>query len=226
MKKIILSLLAAVTSILLAFSLVACNKTENEGDNNSSSTNGMTSSTETTTDITAEKWAELLENANQYTLLRTVEGYTYRSKLDGDKLIIDGTEYQIISKEGDNYYLYSDHSDIVGSRSFVRESLSAEEYEGIISAYANLLKTFSNDFALFSEESGIYTCASIDKTETMNAVFTNVEVTIRDGALIDATFVVDNIQYEFTDIGETTIELPTKFIDFASSKDEKISEEE
>lgn len=196
MKKKALSLTALACALCLSVGLAACGEKSDE--------------------MTAEKWADLFGNASSYTVttaLSMPDGSTsgMTVKVDGDKRqtavhFPDGDGELYYSKENGEYFEY-----IVKASLGVKQKLPMGTTQPMTTAQfdamGGYLAVFKDDFASFTLADGKYTCASLDKTSTAGAVFTNVAVTFEKGALA-------RVEYEagakvvISDIGKTGITLP------------------
>lgn len=72
---------------------------------------------------------------------------------------------------------------------------------------------FKDDYNSFTYVDGKYTAASLDKTETMNAVLTDVEITFKNGELFEIKFKVSTMDITIDNIGTTIITLPVNYTD-------------
>lgn len=168
-----------------------------------------------TTEVTAEKWAQIMESTDNFTYDTIMQRpqtapMTMTVKVDGAKRMqmMDGA-MQILVKEGTEYNGYA-FSDGVWTKSTLDEA----RYEASGSSAA-LLSYFKDDFASFTYADGKYTAASLDKTTTMNGTLNNVEVTFANGALVGIKFSIssdgDIYTCEVKDVGTTTITLPSEY---------------
>lgn len=227
MKKFTLTLLAVVMSVLLAFSLVACNGGGNDGDNSSNSSNS-TNSTGDTTDaakVTAQQWLTAFDTANNFTY-EIVEGEVVEQTiaLDGAKLMMSTyTMTYIYVQEGSEYCVYRFQND-----AWLKMPLTADEYAMVTSMTTQMVAIFKNDYSSFTFVDGVYTCASLDKTAETNGVLKNIKIEFSDGAITGIEFNVDGYTelYKVSKIGSTVIELPTDFTEFdpSSQQPQKMSE--
>lgn len=233
--------------VLLSGCLIACDNTSESASSpnsdavstsNSSSTDPNSSSVDPIVggEVTAEQWEQQLNEATQFTIVNTYVQYdlSYTTKIDGDKVLIDGTEHQILSKEENSYYLYSEYYEDDKYLGWVRETITEDEYSSYSFIQKNMLRMFKDNFNDFTYSNDIYTCAFIDKTNTIGATFVNVSITFKNGALSNMKFEMEDndeilpstIAFEIKNIGSTTIELPTEFKDIIGSSDSsEVSEE-
>ena len=199
MKRLSLILLAIVCALCCAFTFVACNDED-------------TDSTTPTSEVTADQWKNALSKETSLTIKMKDGEDIITIKVDGEKVLLDsyGT-VQIVSKEGDKYYMYisSDGS------SWSKSDSSAAFYESIAGIYKHFLSLFKNDYNSFTYKDGVYTCAFLDKTETEYenvtvGVCKNIVITFSNDKVVNSKFDVEGgYPVEITDIGTTTINLPT-----------------
>lgn len=171
-------------------------------------------STAPTTEVTAEEWVKNMRTADNFTI-KYIYGTSERTiKIEiGNRSQSDGTYEQIYTQNGGSkYYKYSNVSG-----SWVKTDITQDEYEKSTSLYAGITALFADDFNSFEYADGKYTAASLDKTETMNAVLTDVEVVFENGNLVGIKFVADDgshtIAYEINDFNETCVTIPEDYTD-------------
>ncbi len=196
MKKKALTLTALACACCLSFGLAACNDSD---------------------EITAEKWADLFGGATSYTvttMLAMPDGSTsdMTVKADGDKRLTtvqfpDGVGELYYAKENGEYFEY-----LVKSSLGVKQKLPMGSTQPMTTAQfdamGSYLSVFKDDYARFALADGKYTCASLDKTSSSGAVFTNVSVTFESGALTRVEYEVATTKIVIAEIGKTSITLP------------------
>lgn len=174
------------------------------------------------TEVTAEKWATIMESADNFTYLQTSNGAVITHKIDGSTIaqIHHGQEL-IFVKEGNDYFSY-----VMSDGSWTKNPCTEDYYNSRIKVSAELLSYFKDDFASFSYADGKYTAASLDKTATMGTL-NNVEVTFEKGALVGIKFSVTygetTLLVEVKDVGTTTITLPTEYTDNTASSSNSVA---
>ena len=204
MKKIIFAILTFVCVFSCAICLVACNDDSSEdGD-----------TTAVVTEVTATEWESILGRKTTLTIEMTSGVDVILIKVDGAKRSMENDAYtQIYSKEGDDYFSY-----LYYNSAWTRSALSAGDYTMFTEIYAQFLSIFKDDYSAFTYADGVYTCASLDKTETdfenvVGDMFENISIKFDNGAVVSVVFYVnshnESTKIEIKNIGSTTIQLPT-----------------
>lgn len=168
-------------------------------------------------EVTEKKWDEAFGNAASYTVTTTLpmpDGSTSNTtvKVDGDKRLVsahfsDGDGELYYSKENGEYFEYIVKPSLgvkVKLPMGTTQPMTAAQFD----AMGGYLAVFKDDFASFTFADGKYTCASLDKTATSGAAFTNIAVTFEKGALTHVEYEAATTKIVIADIGKTGITLP------------------
>lgn len=203
MKKITLMLLSVVMAIGCVFGVAACS----DNDDTSSAP---------TSEVTESEWFEILTSVTRCTVDFTYADETTQTfKMDGDYRSLESSMVnRVYSKEGGEYFEYFQY--LFMNSSWIKQYMD-EDMKSAYNNQAQLVSMFASDFASFTYSEGKYTCAFLDKKSYMSAYLTNIEITFEDGELVSIIYDADD-EYKaativYTDIGSTTVTLPTDYID-------------
>ncbi len=161
--------------------------------------------------VTKTKWVEIMQSDQSFTISISVDSTAMGTiKIDGEKRFQKmGTREQIYTKEGNEYFNYLKNTD-----DWVRATVDEDEY-GYTSSYSQLLAIFKDEFDSFTYLEGVYTAQTIDMTESMSGILTNVVATFEDNLIKSLTFEVEGdsvvYKYEYEDFGTTIITIPTEY---------------
>ncbi|MGN1062253.1 MAG: leucine-rich repeat domain-containing protein [Candidatus Scatosoma sp.] len=118
----------------------------------------------------------------------------------------------IFSYENSKYYRYLKEG---ATATWVKDSITKQDFETNFANYQKALIGYSSlkdDYNSFTYSDGKYTCASLDKTEALGGVLTDVSVTFNNSNITSIVFTSDidgtSAQYTITNVGSTDITLP------------------
>lgn len=184
-------------------------------------------------EVTAAQWESIFAGFTSYACEASIDGEVVVSvEADETKFACktkfadeEDNGFGIYVKDGNQYFMY-----IVDGSNWMRMAVNEEDSAKFLKG-VNILQLFKNDFNKFTYADDKYTCATLDndglKTlfENVGAPyesFENVEITFEDGVVISVTFdlVLEDITVhcEFTDVGSTTIVLPTNYTEVTNGK--------
>lgn len=169
-----------------------------------------------TNEVTAQQWESALNGETSFTIdISTDYMGSATFKIDGLKLSIQSSDEfsMVVSKEGENYFQY-----IYEDSVWTRYSIGEENYNYSTGIKSKMLSCFRGDYSEFTYADKKYSCASLDKTDTMSGVFDDVEISFLNGKVINAKFTYTETrlraqQYEIKEIGSTKIDLPDDYKD-------------
>lgn len=132
-------------------------------------------------------------------------------KTDGTSMLLVTTDdgnssTSIATKDGEKYYMYA-----LVENTWQRSEITAEMYNQAINGFSGILSASSDDFNSFTYAEGKYTCASLDKTQSFGATFTDIEIVFKNDALVSIEFNTPDGLYEIKEIGKTTVNVPTDY---------------
>lgn len=214
-KRVFAVIAAAALSAAMCMGLAAC------GENGTESGNGTTQDGEQvkTYEVAAERWAQIMDATTSFTIdsCRITDddtGKHWFDKIDGDKYELNGTEHQIVSKEGNTYYVYGEDK---SNARWDRTVCPPEDGKMMLDSY-RFPRYFREEYTKFTYENGAYTAAEIEneKTLAMGMKIKNVTIRFENGAVVGMEFEIENYKYELKDVGKTTINLPQNYIDAES----------
>ncbi len=216
MKKRFLSVFLMVLSLILCLGLAACNDDKDKSDATTTKTTTITSKTTTSlqinNEVTNEQWQRALTGVNNYTYslqrgsatqeIKVTQEYRYQSITENNVKM-----EQIFTKEDNKYISYENTTGSWTKNLISEETYLKSEKESDMCSY------FKDDYNSFTYADGKYTAASLDKTDTMNAVLTDVEITFKNGELFEIKFKVSTMDITIDNIGTTIITLPVNYTD-------------
>lgn len=171
---------------------------------------------ETVKTVTSEQWKQAMESANKFFIEMKQGEMTSAIKIDGDKrmqVADNAMSLRVKEVTGDETVYFEYYTN---GNEWVKQVIDESDYSQT-TMYAEIPTYFKDDFSSLSYADGKYTASSLDKTETMNAVLTDVEVVFENERLVGIKFVADDgshtIAYEIYDFDETWVTLPEDYTD-------------
>lgn len=207
-----------ILPMMLAGLLVACGESNSTKDPSGSSANNPV----VTHEVTAEQWEQALSDVNNFTMEMSMTTMNLIVKVDGVKRLQQmGEEMEIVTIEDENYFGYFFSEDV-----WTKYSIEERNYQ-YSESYARFLTMLKDDYDSFTYENEVYTAEILDKTDTLGGELDNVVVSFTNEKLTGITFEINEIDdgeeihnsYEVKDVGTTSIEIPTTYIDKTSNAD-------
>lgn len=169
--------------------------------------------------VTEEQWRTSITQIGtvSFTVTQSEESSQYVTKYDSVNGRVynitenlqqsDEKEYQIITKDGENYYEYSSSDGI----SWTRTVVTSDYYDSYISQMPSILSEILNNFAdgyeSFTYADGKYTAESFNLTSYNVTV--SVEITFENNALKTVKY-GNSTRTDFVEIGTVEITVPTE----------------
>lgn len=194
MKKLTIFVLSIALMLCCAFTLTACE--DNNTDNK----------------VTEEEWIQIMNDITQFTASGTANGTNTIIKVDGSKVsVTTGQTENIYVIDGNNYFVYVKN----GDEEWIRFDSDFYNYQNIAQPQIDTFKVLANDYKAFKYSKGCYKANKLDKMDTVNVILKNVVATFENGRLIAFSLEITSGQekghLEITDIGNTSIDLPTNY---------------
>lgn len=157
-----------------------------------------------TDQVTQEQWSQIMQNSTNF----TIGSHNMIQKVTDNAIYMEfGGEKEIYTQVGDKYVCYH-----YKSGAWAASYMPQSDYESF-KARLDLFSFFKDDYAQFTYANGKYSASNLDKTETMNAICSSVEITFSNEKIsaVDIVSIVEGEEnpIEISNIGTTVIEIPT-----------------
>lgn len=163
--------------------------------------------------VNEKEWYVAFNNVNNFTMTTSVMAQTQTFKLDGDKRSMESDgEAMLLTKEGESYFMY-----VLMEGDWYKMPMEAEMVEAF-NQQAQMMAYFADLYNKFTYSDGKYVCKTLDTGDYMG-VLKNVEIVFENGEVVSVVFDIEDdimpMHNEVTNIGTTTVEVPSKYTDIS-----------